>query len=446
MNFIWNNIGLTFLLLTITTTIRSQDVRDGDTSTRLGHHPPRIFITTKPSHLIFIDGVPQPKFDHDYALPAIANSPYTILQSSDNWWYCYGARHWYIAPTPEGPWQHTTYTAPDLPHIQRWIDTINDRESDDSNTAQKKDAPVPNLVLSTTPAELIQTDGPPIYKDIPGTHLRYVANSDDAILLDTTNHQVHLLISGRWFRAPSLAGPWTWLPADSLSADFGKIPGDCPAARVLASVPGTPAAHNAILDAINPRISTVHRHSATTTVTYDGSPAFIHIPGTRLDYVNNTASVVIRAKLHFYCVDKGVWFQSQSTAGPWIAATERPEDIELIPPECPIYYCKYVYIYGSNNNSVFTGYTAGYLQSYVEGKTLVYGTGYYYPSYIGNTAYPRPTTYGFNIRYYPGIGWGLGSAYGPDWFNTATAWGIGDGSSGWFGPKDYRPPYIPGTP
>jgi hypothetical protein len=46
------------------------------------------------------------------------------------------------------------------------------------------------------------------------------------------------------------------------------------------------------------------------------------------------------------------------------------------------------------------------------------------------------------MHYDPQIGWILGNEYSPDWFNTATAWGIGEGAGGWFGPAGYRPPYV----
>lgn len=413
-----------------------------DPAPPLNHIPPRILITNRPSLLVFIDGIPRLKWSRDYALAAVANTPYTILESSDNWWYCYGGRHWYIAPSPEGPWQHTTYIAPDLPHIETFINNINDRESEHPDTLREGNAAVTALLFSSTPAELLRTNGDPLFIPIPGTRLRYAANTDDALLLDTIARRYHLLIAGRWFAAPSMTGPWKYLPADSLAPDFANIPEGSPIDRVLTSVPGTPAAREAIIEAGIPQTATIDRRTATTTVTWDGRPEFIPISGTRLYYARNTASIVIRAKKHFYCVDKGVWFTSQSTTGPWVAATDRPEDIGNIPPDCPIYNCKYVYIYGFNNNTVFTGYTGGYLQSYIDDHTLVYGTGFYNPAYTGNAVYPRPATYGFNIQYNPWFGWSLGYEYSPDWFNTASAWGIGDGNTGWFGPKDYRPPYI----
>ena len=413
-----------------------------DPSTGLNHTPPRIFVANRPSLLIFIDGIPRLKWNRDYALPAVANTPYTILESSDNWWYCYGGRHWYIAPSPEGPWQHTTYIAPDLHHVEAFIDAVNDRESEHFDTLREGNGAVAALFFSSTPAELLRTNGDPIFTAIPGTALRYAANSDDPLILDTLTNQYHVLLAGRWFGARSLAGPWKYIPPDSLSRNFANIPEGSPVDRVLASVPGTAAAREAIIDAGIPQTATIDRHTATTTVSWDGRPEFIPIHGTRLYYGRNTTSAVIRAKKHFYCVDKGVWFTAQSTTGPWVAAIDRPEDIGNIPPDCPVYNCKYVYIYGSNNNCVFTGYTAGYLQSYVDGNTLVFGTGYQNPAYNGNSVFPRPATYGFNIRYIPWLGWSLGYEYSPDWFNTVTAWGIGDGNSGWFGCNNYRPPYV----
>jgi uncharacterized membrane protein YgcG len=107
---------------------------------------------------------------------------------------------------------------------------------------------------------------------------------------------------------------------------------------------------------------------------------------------------------------------------------------------------KYVDIYDVTPDYVYMGYTPGYLNAYVYGPTVVYGTGYYYRPWYGHYYYPRPYTWGFGIRYNPWFGWGFGLGFGYDWFNVsigfgnAYPWGYW-GNGGWWGPRVYRPCY-----
>ena len=55
-----------------------------------------------------------------------------------------------------------------------------------------------------------------------------------------------------------------------------------------------------------------------------------------------------------------------------------PPVIYTIPPRCPIYYVKYVRVYGYTPTVAYVGYTAGYTGCYVYNHTVVYGTGYAY--------------------------------------------------------------------
>jgi hypothetical protein len=413
-----------------------------DVSEQLDHTPPNIIFWGRPSILVYMDGYPRLKWNKDYRLYVVANSPYTILESTDGWFYLYGGRHWYIAPMPEGPWHSTDYIAPDLQRARRMINSINDRDEEHRDSAREGTAGIVDVILSTTPAELIQIKGSPIFASIPGTGLQYVANSDNDIFRDSLQHQYYVLISGRWFHAGGLTGPWKYLPADSLPDDFAGIPEGSAEDRVLACVPGTQAAWEAIIDAGIPQTAMVDRRTVSTSVVYDGPARFVPIRGTRLSYAVNTSSVVLSEGNTFYCVDKGIWFVAGSSGGPWKAALRTPDDVRDIPPDCPVYHCKYVYIYGVYGDSISTGYTAGYLGSYIDGSTLVYGTGYYYPSYSGNSAFPHAWTYGSNMWYNPWFGWSLGYAVSLDWLNTATAWGEGYWTGGWWGPPDFRPPYI----
>jgi hypothetical protein len=406
----------------------------------LSYIPPRIIVSERSSILIVTDGPPRLKWNHDWGLNVVVNTPYLIAESPDGWYYLYGGRHWYTAPEFIGPYHTITYTPPDMYKAQKAIDHAN------AITGQKvrSDRPgiVPEVVLSTEPAELIQTSGRPIYSAVPGTSLSFVANSDNDIFLDSVSHRYYVLLSGRWFTSPEWKGKWTFIAADSLPGDFARIPEGSAKGQVLSSVAGTDLARESIVEARIPQTGRIDRNSTADTVVYEKEPKFISIRNTGLQYAVNTPDIVLKDVSHYYFVDKGVWFRGEGPAGPWTVATERPSGVERIPPDYPVYVCKYVYIYDVSPGYVYAGFTAGYLNAFVDGPTLVYGTGYAYHSWLNSNYYPRSTTWGFNIRYDPWFEWCFGYDYPPDWFNPGVAWGLGFWTGGWWGPAVFRPPYI----
>ena len=102
-----------------------------------------------------------------------------------------------------------------------------------------------------------------------------------------------MLISGRWFKSPGLYGNWTFVPPGSLPAQFSQIPPDGPKANVLASVPGTPMAREAMIANSIPQTATVQKDQTSLTVNYVGSPAFASVQGTSLSYATNTITPVV---------------------------------------------------------------------------------------------------------------------------------------------------------
>jgi hypothetical protein len=86
---------------------------------------------------------------------------------------------------------------------------------------------------------------------------------------------------------------------------------------------------------------------------------------------------------------------------------------------------------------------------------VVYGTGYYYPPYVGPVYYyPRPPTYGFHAHYNPWTGWTFGMTYSTGFMTVGVVWGGyyrppaygGWYGGGYYGPGGYRPPYYGGYP
>jgi hypothetical protein len=250
-----------------------------------------------------------------------------------------------------------------------------------------------------------------------------------------------VLLSGRWFRSKSLEGPWSYAGND-LPADFAKIPENSSKARVLASVPGTVEASDAVMLAQIPTTAIVNKAEAEAQVkvAYDGTPEFKPIESTTMEYATNTQDKVIKFGDLYYLCFQAVWFVSTTPTGPWKTADTVPSEIYTIPPSSPVYNVTYVTQTNATDTTVESSSTAGYFGAFIigaaVGAAIVYGTGYYYPPYIYfGPMYPYPIyrpwpcTYGVGVAYNPWTGgWAAGRvAYGPygaagsaAWYNPAT--------------------------
>src|SRR5204863_2025823 len=112
------------------------------------------------------------------------------------------------------------------------------------------------------------------YTAVAGTNLLWVSNTDSDVFRAGKTGTIYYLVSGRWFSAPEFTGPWTFA-TPNLPEDFKRIPVDHPRSRVLAAVPGTTQALEAVLLAQVPQTARVNRKEATPPdVVYQGDPTF----------------------------------------------------------------------------------------------------------------------------------------------------------------------------
>lgn len=399
----------------------------------LDNTPPTIIFKEQNSLLVQVDGQPQLLTDKDLGLPRVQNTPYLMLQPKANQpYYLYFGGRWFSANILTGQWKYVSNPPAALKTVAQKVDA-----GDDTPPISLDSLPL--IVVSTVPAELIQSQGKPNFSGIAGTSLLYMSNTKDNIFMDINSQQYYVLLTGRWFKAANLAGPWTFVDASALPPDFAKIPEGNDKDAVLASVAGTDASKEAVLDAQVPQTAKVDRKTATTSVTYDGDPQFEDVSGTGIAYADNTQATVLREDRTYYVVDNGVWFTGPGPNGPWTVATTRPPDVDRIPPSAPVYNVRYVYIYDVRPDVVYMGYTPGYTGCYVMGPTVVYGTGFRYAPWYRHYYYPRPWTWGFGMRYNPWWGWsmGVGMNYGVFHFGIGFSFGMG----GWWGPPVYRPPF-----
>lgn len=400
----------------------------------LKNSPPRIIYAETATTLVLIDGEPILKPVEGSVYDHVVNTPFLIAATKDHATYFLGGVGlWYTASSVKGPWTVTANVPKDLVGLVKQDEGEGQQAPGDDNGKPV----VPQIVVSTVPAELLQTNGAADLKPVQGTQLLYVTNTDNDIFMDIASQQFYALLSGRWFAAPKL-GPdgWKYIDAERLPTDFAKIPEGSPKDGVLASVPGTAAARESVLDASIPQTAKVQR-TATTTITYDGEPKWRLIEGTQVYEAENASTSVLYIRKRFYACDNAVWYESDDSMGPWAVCTKVPPEVKDIPPSSPNYNVKYVQVYDSTPEVVYVGYTPGYTGCYVYGPTVVYGTGYYYTPWYGTVYYPPPVTYGFNMHYNPWTGWSMGMTVSNGWMTVH----VGGYPGGWWGPPMYRPPY-----
>ena len=401
--------------------------------------PPVIIMATEPTVLVSIDGEPRMVPVEGSDVLRVVNTPFTLLRTAgDGPFYLHaGGVTWYTAPDLDGDWQETT----DVPIVVARLAPEPDPDPEELDPDPDADeppepGPAPKIIVATEPTELIVTLGEPEYAPIDGTDLLYITNTESDVLMEIGSQRFHLILSGRWFAADALTGPWAPVHPDDLPATFAAIPVSSEMGHLLISVPGTEAANEAVIESQIPQTAAIQRSEAHLDVTYDGEPQFEEIEGTDMRYAINTEYSVIEIDGRFYACHEAVWFESDSAVGPWSVANSVPDDVYTMPPSSPVYNVKYVYIYETTPEVVYVGYYPGYTYSYVYGGTIVYGTGYYYTPWYGAYYYPRPVTWGFHVRYNPWYGWGYGFSYsnGPFTFSI----GFGGYPGGWWGPGRYR--------
>lgn len=410
--------------------------------------PPTIIYKDKPSILVFIDGDPiyeAVKIDDQggdpvYAgsgpeLERVANTPYLLVRPKGGMNWLYGSGLWYSSETALGPWTYEKKAPAALEALAQKVDTT-------GTTEKPVDGIIPEVIVTTKPAVLLDINGAPQMQPFDNTSLMYVTNTDKDVFLMIPTQEYYFLASGRWYASKDLQnGPWRYVAPEDLPVDFAKVPEGSTKDGILAHVSGTNAAREAVRDAAIPQTAQVSRGNVTLQVSYDGDPQFQQIAGTDVYSALNASTTVLRIDGRYHVCDNAVWYDGDTPDGPWTVSTSVPSQVNEIPPSDPNYRVRYVYIYDSTPDDVFVGYTPGYLGSYVQGGTVIYGTGYYYNPWRSSFWYPRPYTWGFNMYYNPWYGWGFGNSWGYDWFYPR--WNYygyySTHSWGWWGPYAYCP-------
>jgi len=396
--------------------------------------PPPIYVSAQPAVLVIVDGDPVMLDVEKTSLRRMLNTNWEIFEDRlTNRYYLRNGKSWLTAADLHGTYLPATALPPGL-------------------EAGEPAVSAPRVIVVGKPSELIVTEGSPKLSAVAGTQLSSVTNTDSDLFFHAGTRSYYYLASGRWFRAQSLQGPWQYA-STSLPWEFKGIPPDHPKAHVLAAVPGTREAEDAVLLAAIPRTAEINRKEAKAEVQYVGTPQFVPIQGTTIAYAKNTPNDVLRIGDLYYLCFQGVWFVSAGTNGPWEVTAKIPQEIYSIPESSPKYNVTYVRIYESTPTTVVVGYTPGYYGTYISGGVVVWGTGYYYPPYVAVGVATVPVywgascyTYGASAWYNPATGvyarggavygpyggYGAAAAYNPrtgTYAQGAAAWGPNGGAA-----------------
>jgi hypothetical protein len=427
--------------------------------------PPQIYYSKGSAILLLVEGEPVKAKIEKTDLEFVVNANWDIFfDHKKKNYYLLNNQTWLTSKEITGPWAVTTALPKDmakLPPNENWDDVKK------AVPARPAGAAPAQVFFSNTPAELITFKGEPVFANIPGTRLVYAKNTESDIFVHSDESQYYFLVSGRWFRAKQLDGPWSYAGND-LPQDFVKIPRNSPKSHVLASIPGTQEAEDAVMLAQVPTTAIINRAEAEAKVKvyYDGEPQFKAIEGTSLQYATNSQDKIIKYGDLYYLCFQAVWFMSASPQGPWKTADSVPKEIYTIPPSSPVHNVTYVTQSKPTSTTVESSSTSGYIGMFVigmaVGAAIVYGTGYYYPPYFYHGAMypypiyrPYPYTYGVHAVYNPYTGgYRVGhAAYGPygavggsAWYNPATGrYGRAATAQTWYGGRTVAHAYNPYT-
>lgn len=406
-------------------------------ATGLNFDPPAILVSEKPLKLLSIDKEPVRAQIEGTGLEYVVNTNWNVFYyRPDEHWYVLNDNAWqqnnYLA---DGDWTTTDKLSPDFDKL-----ALNDSwpEVQKALPARLPARPPLPFMISMEETELILLDGAPRLSAIDETGISYVSNTKSDLF--KLGERWYFLVSGRWFSNTQLSGPWQVV--ETLPEAFAQIPDKHQKGHVLYSVPGTRQAKLALIEAALPHRNSVAKASASKLeVSWIGEPRFETIENTQLQRGLNTPFQVIKHNNFYYLCYEGAWYFSESPTGAWKVAMQVPDEIYRIPASDPAYNVTFVKLDSSQPETqdyVNYSYSSGYKGSFSTKVSVVYGTGWYYPSSVywdsanGPAYWNFGRTYGYNIGYHPvGAYYGHRGGYYGRWGYGPYGWGGYGPYGGW---------------
>lgn len=372
----------------------------------LNFEPPVIMVSESPLKLLSIDKEPIRAQIEGTSLEFVVNTNWSVFYNQNN-------ERWYVLN--DGAWQTNNYLSDggwtvteDLPEDFAKLAANNEwAEVQQALPAKKPASPPKPFIISLEVTELIQLDGSPRLSAIADTGIYHVRNTQSDLF--KFEGRWYFLVSGRWFTNDDLNGAWQYVK--NLPDAFARIPSDHKMGHVLYSVPGTRQAKLALIEAALPHRTSVAKGSgAHLEVSWAGEPRFEAIESTQLKRGLNTPYQVIKHNNFYYLCYEGAWYLSDSPEGSWQVALHVPDEIYRIPATDPAFNVTFVKLdedLESTDDKVNYSYSSGYTGSFSTTVSVVYGTGWYYPSSMYWGVGPMPMywrhrpTYGYNMGYNP---------------------------------------------
>ncbi len=404
---------------------------------------PEIIFSEKPALMIYIDGEPRFSKPPSSDLEKVVNTNVLLLRYNARY-YLHFLDGYLTADSLAGPWDIAKSTPPDAAELERIAEQSGSTDLLRGNPDQKGvpsslkalKGKAPEVYVTYSPKGLVVTDGPPVFVPLKGTKLLYAKNAWGDLFREPASGHYYTLLSGVWFSAANLNGPWDYVRPEALPKDFANIPDSSDKKYLKNFLPGADGnvqsggqEEDARVSGPDAREARVDRQTATYQADLPGAPELRPIKGTSLYYVNNAPDPIIQVSpSSWMALRQGVWYESPALVGPWAVATYVPAPIYAIPASSPLYYVTYVRVAQVTPRYVFFNYAPGY-----SGVILAGGPAYY-RSWAGGPYYAYPA--------YPSAGIGFGySNWGGAGFGLSFGWGFGP--SRWWGPPPYWGSYRP---
>ena len=164
--------------------------------------PPQIIVSYTPAILVPIAGKPVIKTVAGHTrYERVINTGAAIVRLRETW-YLHVYDGWLSASSLTGPWTQVSSTPFGLDGVGRDLAKSGKADLLDGGTkAEPKPSlanGVPTIYTSEVPAELLVFQGQPNLVPVTGTGLLWASNTSADVIVDTTNNNYYVLISGRW--------------------------------------------------------------------------------------------------------------------------------------------------------------------------------------------------------------------------------------------------------
>ena len=178
---------------------------------------------------------------------------------------------------------------------------------------------LPDVLVRTSPAILLEFDGEPIFLPIEGSDLEFAVNSGRDVFRHEPTASHFLRYDASWLAAKDLSGPWA--PAATMPVSFWSLPDDGNWEEVKQNLPGTELADDAVPEVV---VAT----GPTELILLQGEPQPAPIAGTQLQWITNTEVDLFLhgSESRYYFLgrrDAGCVPNSSTDRGSWPAATCR---------------------------------------------------------------------------------------------------------------------------